>query len=332
MVALSLVYDLVTRLGLVCTSRLFEKEARLSHPMTRDQLISRLGLQTAPGEEPLILTLLTGSTSLSSQRVHEGDALASHPTQSQEVSPLVKPTVPKDFAQGMSETLHDVDDSTPTRIPSFVGPTLSLPKPPLSAHILSPEEASAPYALPSDSVESVDGDAGLGVELEEHGEHEHLRARQESLDAMDMSRATQNVDTSQVAHLSGQGWHGDSAAEVIHKPVPATLAPIPRNNLPPLGPVNAVQNSGIGTLSSPANVASRDGDAPPVRDARMEGQELLGLLGSPGYSEDDELPGLQRLASDPDLFSDGDVDDAAGLELLLPDSSSESGKEQDFCF
>lgn len=329
-VALSLVYDLVTRLGLVCTSRLFEKEARLSEPMTRDQLISRLGLPTVSGDEPLILALLTGSTSLSPQPTHEVVAVAAPGTQSTQVSQPVKPSGPKDFAQGVCDSIHDVDNSTPTRIPSFVGPTVPSPKPPLSASILSPEEASAPYALPSDSGESVDADAAHPVQLEEHGEHEHPRGQRESLDAMDMSTATQTFDISQVTHLSEQGFHGDSTNDAIHKPTPVT--PIPHKQLPPLGPVNAVHGSALGTLSSPANAARRDGDVSTARDARMEGQELLGLLGSPSYSEDHELPGLQRLASDPDLLSDGDVDNAIGLDLLLPDSSSESGKEQEFCF
>lgn len=62
----------------------------------------------------------------------------------------------------------------------------------------------------------------------------------------------------------------------------------------------------------------------------MEGRQLLDLLGSQRDSEDYDLPGMHKLDADPDMFSDcGDV---TGLELLLPDSSSESETEQQFDF
>lgn len=354
---MSLFHDLITQLGLVCTSRLFEKEARFSQPMTREQLSSKLGLPSAPTEAPLILSLISGAVDASPRSsMREEASLASAPIKHELMSPAIRSTEIKE-AQGISDSFDEVDNSTPTRIPSFVGPSLDSGRFQLPAQALSPDEASAPYALPSDSAESMDsGGARILEDTEPHAQRQH---QTNSFECMDTSGALSTCHSKEAVHLDDSDCQEEPPPDVdcqedpppdidcqedpppemvlksALKPVPAVLAPIPRKNLPPLGPVHVSHANGPVGLNSPAEVPRQDWlakMAPSVRDARMEGhaQDLLAILGSPRASEDDELPGLQRLEEDPDLFSDnGDMDGAMGL---LPGSSSESGGEPEFGF
>lgn len=329
-VALSLMHDLVTQLGLVCTSRLFEKEARLKDPMSREQLESRLGLHSTPQGKPLISAVLQGIHT-KQQDIGDDTVSLGDPKQCDEPPQTVQACEPKGTTQGIGDPVNDIDTTSPTRIPSFVGqsllPTNLQPPPPT----LSREEASAPYPLPSDSGES-DNAKQVDIDERESTEHEissYSSSKRYSSDHDDSTAALDVAGAPDALDLFDALPQRDASDEDVRKPVAVALAPLPRNNLPPLGPVHAGQSHAIGALSTAPDASIQRLGAPTVRDARSEGRELLELLGNPGFSEDDDLPGLERLDEDPELFDDfGGVDGPVAIDLLLPDSSSESGNER----
>lgn len=327
--ALSLVQELLTGLGLVCTSRLFEKEARLHHPMTREQLIGRLGLSSIPTDVPLILGLLPTSESVTLPAVDEAATQAS-PVDGPLLTNITKNLASKDLETLIPLSPHDEDSATPTRIPSFVGLGTTTTKTQSPAHVISPEQAFAPYPLPSDSGESIDSGASgaaHGPDPVGHG-GPPPDFEQDNLQHMDMEEALPDIVEDQEMLCQDAGIQEHAVCEVPAKP--AVLTPLPRNNLPPLA---GIHSGAISAVARPAGTSGEGGVGPPLhlsRDAGLEGRQLLDLLGSQRDSEDDDLPGMHKLDADPDMFSDcGDV---TGLELLLPNSSSESETEQQFDF
>eukprot|EP00892_Ulva_mutabilis_P010906 jgi/Ulvmu1/8188/UM040_0085.1 len=326
-VAFSLVQDLLTNLGCVCSSRLFAKEARLHHPMTRQELNDRLGLdpQLTGQGTPLLLTLLSSSKSMTGRPVDEADVSAS-PGECTKSSHGADDLVCKEREHLMSTSVDDEADSTPTRIPSFTGTSATPANPLLQVAVTSPEQTSAPYTLPSDSGDSGDSmrsgtGSACGQDWNQCGPTDPL---------VPDGNSVQPMDVEETVAEQGNRSHDPQLHEEVHEAAvkPAVLSPLPRNNLPPLTPISGMhRGSGVGSISS-LDRASGEGAgpvAPPARDVGMEGRELLELLGSPRESEPDELPGLRGVGADPDMYSeDGDI---AGLELLLPDSSSESDAE-----